>query len=87
MDCSRGGGVATTTVGTFLIGVCEGFVVLNAELVTGVFLSFAPSSRSFSLLEPPVSLDIIRWKRPVDFRDDTAGDCGGGGDVKSVGGP
>jgi hypothetical protein len=50
--------------GIFLIGVCgefmEPFALLNALLATGVLLSFKLSSLSFSLLELPVSLDIIR---------------------------
>ena len=91
MGCIRGGGVATITLGIFLIGVCGRLVVpfepLSGLLATGVLLSFTLSSRSFSLLELPVSLDIIRWKRPVDLKDDVAGDWGGREGAKSSGGP
>ena len=77
------------TVGALFTGVCGGFaapfVAFTAELVTPTFLSRAPSSRSFSLLEPPVSLDIIRWKRPVDFGDGAGWEGRGG--AKSTGGP
>ena len=79
------------TDGIFLMGVWGGFavpfVLLNVAFPTGVFFSLALSSRSFSLLELPVSLDIIRWKRPVDLKEDPAGDCGGRGGAKSTGGP
>lgn len=64
------------TLGIFLTGVGGGlvvpFVAFDGKFATPAFLGRVLSSRSFSLLGLPVSLDTIHRKRPVDFGDGAA---------------